>query len=348
MEEPTKVKLLIIGASQGVYGGIEAFMMTIAKAACEWTEFEVCLCYKMVKGAVPNPHLKQMAIKACPNTQYVHRGTKNLFNLIKWADVVHAQNMPPDIIIPAYCRQKKIFLTVHNRKMEGISLHSMLWSWTIKMATQRWFNSHFVWNSWEPKQKSLKSSCIPTVCNLPTKEAPIENRKGFIFVGRWIKNKGIKEILQAYALSNFDKNEHPLTILGDGPLKEEVLELVKELKIIVSLPGFVSDEKKYKFIANSKWLLAPANTQEDLGLTPIEARNVGVPAIVTIDGGLPESGGPSALLAIPGDVEDLKRCMQIAASMNEEEYGNAAMLSKESLKHFLKDISFYRNAFLTS
>jgi glycosyltransferase involved in cell wall biosynthesis len=37
-------------------------------------------------------------------------------------------------------------------------------------------------------------------------------------------------------------------------------------------------------------------TREDFGLTAVEARNLGVPCIITRDGGLPEAGGKQALI----------------------------------------------------
>jgi len=346
MKYSKKVRLLIVGSSQGFYGGIEAFMIAIAQAASGWPELEVCLGFKMVKGTKPKLELNKMADKSCKNIRYLKRCSIDLFKLIDWADVIHVQNMPPDIVIPAFLKQKKIFLTVHNRKINGFGLHNLIWSITIKLAKERWFNSKYVWNTWEPSRKGIRSKCIPTICNLPTNEFPIEKRKGFVFVGRWIKNKGIEEILMAYARANFDKIENPLTIIGDGPLRNEVIKLIAELDIKVSLPGFVSDSEKYHIIASSKWLLAPANTKEDLGLTPIEARNVGVPSIVSMDGGLPESGGPSALLVKPGDIEDLKNCLQIAASMDKIKYKEISFLAKESLNEFLIDINFYKESFL--
>jgi glycosyltransferase involved in cell wall biosynthesis len=98
-------------------------------------------------------------------------------------------------------------------------------------------------------------------------------------------------------------------------------------------------------VASSRWLLAPARTQEDMGLTPIEARSVAVPAIVTRDGGLPESGGPAALIAEPGNVADLARCMQEAAAMTDEAYQARSELSRSSLAQYLKPMGFYRTAF---
>lgn len=341
-----KIKLLIVGSSQGVYGGIEAFMMAVAEAALTWPEFEVKLCYKLVKGYTADDNLISMATTACPSLHFVSRGSKNLFKLLAWADVIHAQNMPVDIVFPAVILRKKIFLTVHNRKMETSGFKNYLWKMSMGLANKRWFNSNFVWNSWEPHNKHKNSFCIPTVCKLPTQEFDPKTRKGFLFVGRWIENKGIEEILKAYAKSNFDAGVWPLTILGSGPIKDKVMALVDDLKLTtVIFPGFVDDDQKEKIIGSSKWLLAPAKTKEDLGLTPIEARSVGVPSIVTRDGGLPESGGPSALIAEPGNVDSLLACMIDASQMSEEDYESRSSIGKESLKSFLKPIEFYREQF---
>jgi glycosyltransferase involved in cell wall biosynthesis len=341
-----KLNVLIIGSSQGVFGGIEAFMMSLAKTADSWTEFNIKLCFKLVKGFTIDEKLVLMAEKSCNSFHLVERGSKELLELIKWADVIHAQNMPPDIIIPAYVRRKRIVLTVHNRRLNNNNLHNLLWGFTIKLADKRWFNSKFVWNTWEPGRKSKNSTCIPTVCDLPTHEVPSEARKGFLFVGRWIVNKGIEEIIQAYKLCNFDQQKWPLTILGDGPIRDKVHKMVKESKLDISLPGFVDSKIKQEMIASAKWLLAPANTLEDLGLTPIEARSVGVPSIVTKDGGLPEAGGPGAIISMPGNVDDLARCMKQAVEMTDSEYDQRAYLGKEELKTFLKPMEFYKEQYL--
>ena len=50
--------------------------------------------------------------------------------------------------------------------------------------------------------------------------------------------------------------------------------------------------------------------KEDLGLTPLEARSVGVPCIASTDGGVQETAGPHALFCKPGDVDSLVLCMK--------------------------------------
>lgn len=342
-----KDKLLIIGSTPGSYGGMEAYMLALAEAASKWPEFEVKICFKLVKGTKGTPNLKRLAEDVCSDVRFVQSGSLDLFRMIAWADVLHVQNTPPDVTFIARLLGKKIFLTVHNWRRTSLNLHQVLWGISVKLANYRWFNSHFVWNTWEPTKKAVNSNSIPTVSKLPSGWCAPEDRKGFLFVGRWIPRKGIQELLRAYALNKFDSTEWPLTILGEGPIKEEVLALIEELGVKVNLPGFVDEETKNNYLASCRWLLAPALTKEDLGLTPIEARSVGVPSIVTRDGGLPEAGGPAALVAEPGDVADLARCMQTAATMSEEEYRKRGELAQESLKQFLKPLDVYRKAYAT-
>jgi glycosyltransferase involved in cell wall biosynthesis len=339
-------KLLIVGPTNGSYGGLEAFMIVLAQAASKWDGFDVKICFKVVNGFTASPNLISISKTACKDVYFIKRASLQLLKLIAWADVLHVQNMPPDIVFPAKLLRKKIFLTVHNRRMTTRNLHNLLWRLSITVATQRWYNSKFVWSTWEPKKKSVRSSCIPTVSRLPQTCCDPDSRRGFLFMGRWIENKGIEEILKAYALNHFNLSDWPLTILGDGPLKPKILGLIEELGLQeVSMPGFVSENIKDDLISNSRWILAPANTQEDLGLTPIEGRSVGVPSIVTRDGGLPESGGEAAIIAEPGDFKDLARCMQIAAEMPKHEYLKRSILAKASLEGYLKPLDFYRHAY---
>jgi len=340
-------KLLVIGPTNGCYGGLEAFMITLAQNAANWVEYDVKLCFKLVKVKEPEADLKKMAEAACSQVYYVQRASAELMKLIAWADVLHVQNPPPDIVFAAKLMAKKIFLTVHNRFVPVLNLHNILWRISIRLAYRRWFNSNYVWASWEKNAKSANSGCVYTVCNLPTGWREPAERKGFLFIGRWIPNKGIQEIIKAYALTKLSPEEWPLTILGDGPLRAEITALAKEYGLTeINMPGFINEQAKSAYITSARWLLAPALTNEDLGLTPIEARSVGVPSIVTRDGGLPEAGGPAAIIAERGNVEDLARCMMMAVNMDAETYRVKGELALSSLKDFLKPMSFYREAYV--
>jgi glycosyltransferase involved in cell wall biosynthesis len=283
----------------------------------------------------------------CP-VHFLPSGDARLLKLIRWADLVHGQNTSPDIIFPARFFGRKLVLTIHNWRQRKWGIHSLLWGLGAKLAHRRWYNSRFVWNTWEPGRKSKNSDCVPTVCRLPQASCPVAGRKGFLFVGRWIEDKGLEELVAAYARAQLDVARWPLILLGDGPLRPKVQALLAELKVQgVETPGFVDDQSKARRLASARWLVAPARTREDLGLTPIEARSVGVPVIVTRDGGLPESGGDAALVVEPGNIQELTESLQRAATMGEAEYLERAERGRDTLKTFLRPMEYYRTAYRT-
>jgi glycosyltransferase involved in cell wall biosynthesis len=216
----------------------------------------------------------------------------------------------------------------------------------IRLADRRWYISRFVWNTWELKYKSRGSDCIPSVHHLPNAWCPPAERKGFIFIGRWIANKGIEDLVISYAHANLDPLQWPLTLLGRGPLKPAVESLIMNLGVKgIAMPGFLDEKEKGMRLASSRWLVAPSNNQEDMGVTPIEARSIGVPVIVTRDGGLPESGGESALIVEPGNIKELTEALILAASMDEKEYLERAEHGRETLKDYLRPMEFYRDSY---
>jgi glycosyltransferase involved in cell wall biosynthesis len=331
----------------GHYGGIDAFVIALASAVQRWPEFEVQLCFKLVLDSDLKDNLKKAVDDSlnCP-VHFVRRGESKLLKLIQWADIVHGQNTSPDVIFPAKLWRKKLVLTIHNWRQHKLNVHSLLWGLGARLAQRRWYNSRFVWNTWEPKNKLKTSDCVPTVCHFPKTWCPPAERKGFLFMGRWIENKGIDDLVIAYSRAQLDPVKWPLTLVGNGPLKPRVEQLIEELHVTgVEMPGFIDDQAKGKRLASTRWLVAPARTREDLGLTPIEARSVGVPVIATRDGGLPESAGDAALIVEPGNLAELTAALKRAAAMSEKEYCDRAERGQNTLKDYLRPMEFYRQSY---
>ena len=203
-----------------------------------------------------------------------------------------------------------------------------------------------MWNTWEPHGRRQTSDRLPVVSDLPQGIVPSEGRSGFFFVGRWIPNKGLRTLLEAYRTVAPDATRWPLILMGDGPLREEIERRVKEENIVgVRFTGFVSDEERNRLIRNAKWMVTPPNTNEDLGLTPLEARAVGVPCIVSEEGGLKETGGPHSLRCRPGCSESLARALREAIEMPEDRYSRLSELSKEGLEDYVRPLDDYAVAY---
>jgi glycosyltransferase involved in cell wall biosynthesis len=114
----------------------------------------------------------------------------------------------------------------------------------------------------------------------------------------------------------------------------------------VQLPGFVSESERHRYTREAKWMVTPPHTKEDLGLTPLEARSVGVPCIATTDGGIKETAGIHALFSKPGDVNALAECLKTAMQMDDGQYEEKSRLAKEDLEQYVRPLDEYADEYL--
>ena len=340
-----RIKLLLISPCQGAYGGIEAFVLAVAAAVRSEPDFEVRVCFKKTKYFTRQPTLKTML--ADESVEFCERGAdKDLARAIRWADVVHLQNASPDVIALAKLFRKRLVLTIHNYMAREWNAHRLLWRVSARFADARWYNSNFVWETWEGDRKRPGSRKVATTSKLPEGWTPPEDRAGFAFIGRWIANKGIETLLDAYAQAELDREKWPLVLMGDGPLRSLIEYAIQKRDVPgVRVLGFVEEATKAEQMKNVRWVVVPPNTREDFGLTAIEARHLGVPCIITRDGGLPEAGGRQALVCEPGDVGGLVKLLEQAAQMSESEYAERAERTRNELATELEPMDFYARAY---
>ena len=182
---------------------------------------------------------------------------------------------------------------------------------------------------------------------MPQGETPSNKRKGFYLLEDGYPTKEFEFLLEAYSKIQANPKEWPLTMIGDGPLREEVLFTIQEKGILgVQLPGFVSESEEQRYTREAKWMVTPPHTQEDLGLTPLEARSVGVPCIASTDGGVQETAGPHALFCKPGDIDSLAECMEKAIQMEESQYLELSRLAKIDLEEYVRPLNEYAEEYL--
>src|SRR6266513_2050275 len=106
--------------------------------------------------------------------------------------------------------------------------------------------------------------------------------------------------------------------MGDGPLRPAIQAKIDNERIAgIEIEGFVDEATKAQRMQRARWVVVPPNTNEDFGLTAIEARHLGVPCIITRDGGLPEAGGRQALVCEPNDSRGLANLLEQASRMSE-------------------------------
>ena len=280
-------------------------------------------------------------------TQFVSPRGAVIETAIQESDLIHLHNPMVEGVWHGKKFNKPCVMTIYNWRRTGIHPRLLAWRWAVSQSDRRWYISEFVWNSWEKKRRQ-GSARLPVVSRMPQGETSPDKRKGFLFIGRWVPNKGVRILLKAYVRLEVDPQEWPLTMLGDGPLREEVMDTIQDQGIQgVQLPGFVSESERHRYTREAKWMVTPPHTQEDLGLTPLEARSVSVPCIASTDGGVQETAGPYALFCKPGDINSLVECMKKAIQMNDSQYQELCRLGKVDLQQYVRPLDEYAKEYLS-
>jgi glycosyltransferase involved in cell wall biosynthesis len=110
-----------------------------------------------------------------------------------------------------------------------------------------------------------------------------EKNPTFIYLARLNKQKGIYDVISAFAIINRATPNSKLWIVGTGEKNfvDEAKSLVKKygLEKNIKFFGFVDESKKFELLARAHILLVPS-LHEGWGLTVPEASAVGTPSIV--------------------------------------------------------------------
>ncbi len=102
-----------------------------------------------------------------------------------------------------------------------------------------------------------------------------------VFAGRHIPEKRVPAIVPAIARARADLPQLRAVILGDGPDRPKVLELIRELGLdgVLEAPGFVTSERVDELLGRALCMLLPSR-REGYGLVVIEAAARGTPSVV--------------------------------------------------------------------
>lgn len=134
-----------------------------------------------------------------------------------------------------------------------------------------------------------------------------------LFIGRFVWYKGIDVLLKAY--SELDQSKYELTLVGDGPLFDDMKKLADSLHLAhVNFTGHVSDEEKKEWIKWCDYLVLPSISKaEAFAIVQIEAMTFGKPVINTnIKSGVPyvSKDGVTGITVPLQDTEALRDAMK--------------------------------------
>lgn len=129
-----------------------------------------------------------------------------------------------------------------------------------------------------------------------------------LYVGRLSKEKGVMTLLKAVKKSNMQ-----VKIIGDGPMKAELVAFVRDNKMShVTFKGYKSGEELKELYQNAAFLVIPSEWYENAPMTILEAFAYGKPVIGSRIGGIPEMIEPNktGMLFEVGNIDQLDECVQ--------------------------------------
>ena len=140
----------------------------------------------------------------------------------------------------------------------------------------------------------------------------------FLFTGRLVREKGVFELLAAYAkLDRSLREQIGLVFVGDGPCRKELEEQARAIEPgLIRFPGFAQREKLAGYYGLAEMLVLPTYS-DTWGLVVNEAMACGLPVILTRAAGCGRelvTQGWNGMLIPARDVESLAAAMQTMAS----------------------------------
>ena len=239
------------------------------------------------------------------NLRYSFNAVKSGLEIIKKEniDIIHSNNFAPSLAgsILAALTSKPHITTVHD-----------IFTLCGKDYWKRWGEQGNVSKInvtlapfFEKLSIKLKHDCIHTVSNTTRddlikfgEKKPIhviensiiepkthnskQNLIQFIYVGRLVFYKNLEVIIRATSIARKQEPKIKLVIVGDGPHRKSLEELVKkeDLENNVKFRGYVTEDEKIQLISESNAMLFPSLC-EGFGLVILEAFSQNRPVLVS-------------------------------------------------------------------
>ena len=190
-----------------------------------------------------------------------------------------------------------------------LSLHNFLNTWKNKIdgfiCISEFVKKQLIAGGIEENKLHVKYNFVAT--EIPPNFNPQDY---YIYVGRISTEKGIDILLET-----FSKNKKKLLIIGDGPLKEDVVAAAERNDNIIFC-GKLPLQETYKKLAAAKALIFPSKWHEPFGRTIVESFAHGTPVIGTPLGGVPEliEEGVNGFLFDSSLQSDLERALLVFES----------------------------------
>jgi len=237
-------------------------------------------------------------------------------------EVVLAEYGPTAVAIMEACSISRTPLVVHFHGFDAYQEETVT---DLREPYERLFQTAFrvvvVSNHMLAHLVSLGSPAKRTVCNpcgvdvdrfqgaRPEAAPPL-----LLSLGRFVEKKGPALTLRAFALVHAEEPQSRLVMLGDGPLRDECIDLARELGVgqQVRFPGSIDHDEVVAWMGRARCfvqhsLRAANGDSEGTPVAVLEASSSGLPVVSTKHGGIIDAviDGASGFLVDEGDVEGM-------------------------------------------
>lgn len=132
-----------------------------------------------------------------------------------------------------------------------------------------------------------------------------------VFLGRLVSDKGVDLLLRSFA--EMQRPSWCLTIIGDGPERPALEDLVQKLGICQSVQflGVLQGEPLVRTLNQHQLMVIPSRWREPFGVVALEGLACGCVVLASDGGGLPDAVGPAGLLFQRGNQHELTRQLRL-------------------------------------
>ena len=164
----------------------------------------------------------------------------------------------------------------------GKKYFNILKNGDIKIAVLTNFHKNFMEKLGIPDHKIY---VFPNYINQDNNKALSSNKENYlVYAGRISKEKGVDNLIQEFL--SIEENNFNLKIIGEGPLKKQLINKYDSDKI--EFIGLMENSKVLNLISNSKGIVTATKLYEGQPTLLCEASSLGVPSIFPMTGGILE------------------------------------------------------------
>jgi glycogen(starch) synthase len=244
----------------------------------------------------------------------VYRGPSisEYLRLVKWCDIFVHSNISLRNAWPLLV-YKRPWVVIHHTRIEAVegehTISSRVKQWIAKIPINLTV-SKFMSDSLNTPSTVIKN---PYADNVYRVDPGVDRNRDLIAVGRFLNDKGFQVAIEAlHKLRQRGFTNTRLTLVGDGPYREQLDALTKKLNLqsAVDFTGIKGPEELVKIFNRHKILIVPSLIPETFGLVAIEGMASGCLVIGSNVGSLKQTIGPGGLTFKSGDVDELANYLQ--------------------------------------